>query len=107
MNAADYFELFTRARLLMPLFSVVGGLVVFAWSSRLYGGPGGLLSLALWVFCPNILAHARLVTTDMAATALGVLATFVVLALPATPDLAPGRAGGRWSWGWRSSPSSA
>src|SRR5207248_11533193 len=55
---------------------IVGGLVVYAWSSRLYGGPGGLLSLALWVFCPNVLAHARLVTTDVAATSLGVLATF-------------------------------
>jgi 4-amino-4-deoxy-L-arabinose transferase-like glycosyltransferase len=77
LNAADYFELFTRARLLMPLFSVVGGLVVFTWSSRLYGGPAGLFSLALWVFCPNVLAHARLVTTDVAATSCGVLATFV------------------------------
>jgi 4-amino-4-deoxy-L-arabinose transferase-like glycosyltransferase len=75
-NAAGYFELFTRARLLMPLFSVVGGIVVFAWSRRLYGDPGGLLSLALWVSCPNILAHCRLVTTDVPATALGVLATY-------------------------------
>jgi hypothetical protein len=77
LNAKDYFELFTRARLVMPLFSIVGGLVVFAWSSRLYGGAGGLISLALWAFCPNVLAHTRLLTTDMGATALGVLATFV------------------------------
>jgi 4-amino-4-deoxy-L-arabinose transferase-like glycosyltransferase len=76
LNAADYFELFTRARLVMPVFSIVGGLVVFAWSRRLYGGLGGLLSLALWAFCPNVLAHARLVTTDVAATALGALATY-------------------------------
>ena len=76
LNAANYFEIFTRARLLMPLFSIVGGLVVFAWSSRLYGRSGGLLSLALWVFCPNVLAHARLITTDLPATALGALATF-------------------------------
>ena len=34
-------------------------------SRRLYGILGGLLSLALWVFCPNILAHARLATSDM------------------------------------------
>jgi Dolichyl-phosphate-mannose-protein mannosyltransferase len=75
-NAADYFELFTRARLLIPLFSVVGGLVVFAWSRRLYGIWGGLLSLSLWVFCPNVLAHARLITSDLGATALGALATY-------------------------------
>jgi hypothetical protein len=76
-NAARYFELFARARVLMPVFSIVGALVVFAWSSRLYGAGGGLLSLALWVFCPNVLAHCRLITTDVGATALGVLATFV------------------------------
>ncbi|MCA1685193.1 MAG: glycosyltransferase family 39 protein, partial [Planctomycetia bacterium] len=76
-NARRYFELFDRARLLMPVFSLVGGLVVFAWSSKLYGAAGGLLSLTLWVFCPNVLAHARLVTTDTGATSLGVLATFV------------------------------
>ena len=61
----------------MPLFSIVGGLAVFAWSSRLYGTGGGLLSLCLWVFCPNILAHCRLITTDVGSTALGVAATFV------------------------------
>lgn len=76
-NSQDYFELFTRARLLMPLFSVLGGLVVFAWSSRLYGAAGGLLSLTLWCFCPNVLAHGRLITTDMGATALGVGATYL------------------------------
>lgn len=75
-NAGRYFELFTRARLLMPVFSLIGGLVVFGWSRRLYGPAGGLLSLALWVVCPNVLAHTRLVTTDMGATGLGALATF-------------------------------
>ena len=77
LNADRYFELFQLARLPMPLFSVVGGLAVFAWSRRLYGNLGGLLSLGLWVFCPNILAHARLVTSDVGATALGVAATYV------------------------------
>ena len=35
------------------------------------------MSLSLWVFCPNILAHARLVTSDVGSTALGVAATYV------------------------------
>src|SRR5262249_23109501 len=77
VNAGRYFELFTRARLLMPWFSVLGGLIVFAWSRQLYGAWGGLLSLALWAFCPNVLAHARLVTTDVGATALGCGATYL------------------------------
>ncbi len=76
-NAARYFELFRLARLTMPLFSVVGGLVVFAWSRRLYGVWGGLLSLSLWVFCPNVLAHGRLITSDAGAAAMGVMATYV------------------------------
>ena len=76
-NASRYFELFTRARLMMPFFATIGGLVVFGWSRKLYGDAAGLLSLTLWVLCPNILAHARLVTTDMGATSIGVMATFV------------------------------
>ncbi|MGO9916845.1 MAG: ArnT family glycosyltransferase [Isosphaeraceae bacterium] len=77
LNADRYFELFRLARLMMPLFSILGGLTVFAWSRRLYGAWGGLLSLSLWVFCPNILAHARLVTSDLGATAIGVAATYL------------------------------
>jgi hypothetical protein len=76
-NVTRYFELFQLARMMMPLFSIMGGLAVFAWSRRLYGIWGGLLSLSLWVFCPNILAHARLVTSDVGSTALGVAATYV------------------------------
>jgi 4-amino-4-deoxy-L-arabinose transferase-like glycosyltransferase len=76
-NADRYFELFQLARLMMPLFSIIGGLVVFSWSRRLYGTWAGLLSLTLWVFCPNILAHSRLVTSDLGSTALGVTATYV------------------------------
>jgi hypothetical protein len=75
-NTDRYFELFRLARTTMPLFSVVGGLVVFLWSNQLHGKAGGLLSLSLWCFCPNVLAHSRLVTTDLGATAMGVLATY-------------------------------
>ena len=76
-NAHRYFDLFARGRMLMPLFSVLGGLAVFAWSRRLYGTWGGLLSLTLWTFCPNVLAHGRLVTSDMAAASFAVAATYL------------------------------
>ncbi len=77
LNIPTYFELFDRARSLMPLFSILGGLAVFAWSRSLFGAGGGLLSLALWAFCPNILANARLVTSDVAAASIGVGATYL------------------------------
>jgi 4-amino-4-deoxy-L-arabinose transferase-like glycosyltransferase len=76
-NAPRYFELFWRGRAVMPLFATIGGLAVFTWARSLYGAGGGLLALALWCLCPNVLAHARLVTSDVGATALGALATFV------------------------------
>ncbi len=76
LNSAQYFELFRLARLVMPLFSVLGGLVVFFWSRRLFGDRGGLLSLALWCLCPNVLAHGRLITSDVAGAAIGSAATY-------------------------------
>jgi hypothetical protein len=77
LNAGRYFELFTRARLLMPTFGLVGGLFVFLWSRRLYDEAGGLLSLALWCACPNVLAHERLVTTDVPGASLMVGSTYL------------------------------
>ncbi len=77
LNAERYLALFAQARLSMLLFSVVGGLAVFAWSRRLYGTWGGLLSLTLWVLCPNILAHGRLVTGDVAGASFAVAATYL------------------------------
>ena len=76
-NAQRYFDLFARGRMMMPLFSVLGGLAIFAWSRWLYGTRGGLLSLALWTFCPNVLAHGRLVTSDMAAASFAVASTYL------------------------------
>ena len=90
LNYSRYFEFFQLSRLTMPLFSILGGLVVFAWSRRLYGTWGGLLSLSLWVFCPNILAHARLITSDVCSTATGRRRDLPVLALSPEADLAMG-----------------
>lgn len=56
---------FQVARLPTLLAAVVLGGVVFAWSRRLYGTSGGLLSLFLFAFDPNLLAHSRLITQDL------------------------------------------
>ena len=90
----------------MPAFSALGALVVFAWSRRLYGAWGGMLSLILWVFCPNVLAHARLITTDLGATALAVLATYVFWLYLQRPDWKRATLAAS-AWGSPSSPSSA
>ena len=63
-------RLVVPARSMMVLFGLILGLVVYGWARELYGNPGGLLALTLFVFSPTMLAHTRLVTTDLPA-ALG------------------------------------
>ena len=75
-NIPRYFELFQLAGLMMPLFSLSEGLQSLPGRAG-DGIWGGLLSLSLWVFCPNILASCRLITSDLGSTALGVSATYV------------------------------
>ena len=41
------------------------GFYIALWSKRLYGVVGMFLSLALYAFCPNVIAHSRLITSDM------------------------------------------
>jgi hypothetical protein len=64
------------SRLPTMCISLLLAFSVFIWSSRIYGFRGGLLSLALYSFCPNFLAHAGLVTTDVYCACFMFLATF-------------------------------
>jgi hypothetical protein len=61
------------ARLPTVLLAVLLGWLVWRWAADLFGRWSGALALFLYTFCPNVLAHAHLVTTDI-ATALGMFA---------------------------------
>ena len=50
------------------------GFFIYTWSKQLFGENGGLLSLFLFVFCPNLNGHGMLLTTD-AYTALFTVST--------------------------------
>lgn len=76
-NGERSIQLFTMARWACMPISLLGGVICFLWSRDLYGLPAGLVSLCLWCFDPNILAHAELVTPDVAATSLGLCAGYV------------------------------
>lgn len=77
-------------RLAMLVPGVLLGLIAYAWSSALWGVGGGLLTLFLFALSPTMLAHARLVTTDL-PVALGlVLPLWTLWRLCARPG--PGRA---------------
>ena len=58
------------------LFSLVLGLYVYRWARELYGPAAGLFSLFLYALSPNIIAHARLVTTDVYAAGMVTISTY-------------------------------
>jgi hypothetical protein len=49
---------------------------VLKWSYELYGRSGALLSLSLYVFDPNLLAHGQLVTADLPAALMTTMALY-------------------------------
>jgi hypothetical protein len=75
-NGERILWLVTLARWACIPFSLLGGYFCCRWSSELYGKTSGLLALVLWCFCPNIITNGQLITSDSAATALGVVACY-------------------------------
>jgi hypothetical protein len=74
------------ARLPVLALSIVLGWAIYRFARRLFGAPGGLLALAIWVLDPNVVAHSGLVTTDLG------IALFIFLSVVAF-------------WAWIESPS--
>ena len=56
------------ARVMVAILAVALGVLVYAWSSRLFGRGGGLISTVLYAFSTAILASGRLATSDLTAT---------------------------------------
>jgi len=54
-----------RGRLVIVLFSLALGVLVFLATEEIFGSLAALLALGLFVFEPSLLAHGALVTTDM------------------------------------------
>ncbi len=62
-------ELLWRARCMNVVISVGLGFLVYAWSRRLFGPGGGMISLLAYATSPTILANGSLATSDLAAAA--------------------------------------
>lgn len=62
-----------QARLPSLLWGALLGWLVFCWAREAFGIRAGLLAVTLAAFCPNLLAHSALVTTD-AVTTLAIFA---------------------------------
>ncbi len=58
-----------RARMMIALLGVFTVWLTWRWTRRLFGRPAGWVALVLAAFCPALLAHGGLATSDMAGTA--------------------------------------
>ena len=73
-SGLDWRGLLLSARTLVAAVAAALGLLVYAWSRRLFGPTGGLLSLLLFAFSPTLLAHGALATSDLCAAAAFLIA---------------------------------
>lgn len=61
-------EMLQRGRAGIALLGVLACWLTWRWARGLFGRTAGWLALALAVFCPALLAHGGLITSDMAFT---------------------------------------
>lgn len=73
-NTVDADRILFWARLPTVFLGVLLGWMIWRFGSSLYGGRGGLVALFFYALSPNILAHSRLGTQDLALS-LGMFAT--------------------------------
>lgn len=62
LKNAEY--IFFQGRILICLFTALGGIAIFLWSKQLWGLTGAYLSLTLFCLSPNFIANGRLMTSD-------------------------------------------
>ena len=72
----DPARMLAAARAMTALLNVALMALVFVWARSLFGWAGAVVSVLLAVFCPDLLAHAGLATSDTAA-ALGFTAALL------------------------------
>lgn len=93
---ADYFlyhntfsvqTMLIMSRVPIMLLSIALGWWIFRASSSLFGKWGGVFSVGMYAFDPNIIAHSRYVTTDLGFTAFAFLSVFRLTKLLRRPSV--------------------
>lgn len=64
------------ARLPVMGVSLLLGTLIYRWAKRRSGAWSAIGALTLYVFCPNMLAHSRLATTDVVSAATYALSAY-------------------------------
>jgi hypothetical protein len=87
-NRPIYDRIFLLGRLPVVALGMLLGLLAFLWARELYGGEAGLVALFFLAFCPSLVAHAHLTTTDVGFAAFAVLALWTFHRFVHGPTLA-------------------
>jgi len=70
LNKDRYQSVFQSGRCFIIILGCLLGWFIYLWAKELYGYPGALFALFLYVFNPNILAHSSLITIDIGASCM-------------------------------------
>jgi hypothetical protein len=73
-------------RVVVMYLTLLLGVILYRWAGERHGARGGLLALLVYAFSPNILAHGRLVTTDLVLTCFFFLAVYAFQRLLVHPS---------------------
>jgi len=77
-------------RSVIVLLSLVLGAVLFYWAFQMYGLIGGLISIGLFCFSPDMIAHGSLFTTDMGVTVFFFLTMYALFCYFQRPSILRG-----------------
>lgn len=97
MGSRFLYEMGNNARLILfleripvILVTILLGWFLFSWSYELFGLRGATVSLILYSFSPNIIAHGSLYTTDMGVTAFFMFALYAFKKFSDSPSVKKG-----------------
>ena len=84
---ASIWQIMSIGRISTIVFSLGLGLLCFVWAKSMYGALVGLVTFGLYVLEPNIVAHSRLITTDIFAAGTITLTLFLFWRFLESPSL--------------------
>jgi hypothetical protein len=85
---------FILPRLCCLAFTLIGSIVLTAWTNKVLGYLASHVACGFWCFCPNILAHAQTIIPDAGAVAVGLLASYASWRYVHSPSFANAVFGG-------------
>ncbi len=85
-SPADLRFYLIAARLMGLPIVMVGGISSYLWAHSRYGSQAAIATLILWSFSPNVLSWGATLCPDVAATAIGILASLTLCRWLASND---------------------